>query len=250
MSSVKEHYENLLAKHYIWMMGTPFDEKVREQRDLIDRALKQVGSSESVGLALDLGSGPGFQSIALAQLGFSTVIAIDTSTELLNELRVRAGSLDIKILEMDLTALGRLAIDEKASVALCMGDTLTHLPSRRDVQQFFTDVRDKLSADGLFVITYRDLASELKGTDRFIPVRSDEEKGMICFLEFENSESVLVHDLVHTHSAHGGVLEKSYYRKLRLPEKWVSQELERAGFRVLSEGLTGRFTSFIARRER
>jgi SAM-dependent methyltransferase len=249
MSSVQEHYESLLAKHYIWMTGIPFDEKVREQRLLIEKIVKEFGTSGSIGLALDLGSGPGFQSLALAELGFSPVLAIDTSTELLKELTARVGSCDIKTIKTDLTNLGSISVDQKANLVLCMGDTLTHLPSKQQVQKFFTDVLDKLSKDGIFVVTYRDLTTELTGTDRFIPVRSDEEKVMICFLEFENSESVLVHDLVHLRGPDGGVLEKSFYRKLRLPQSWVSRELENAGFRVLSEGLTGRFTSLIARNE-
>ncbi|MCU1299598.1 MAG: hypothetical protein JWO91_3876 [Acidobacteriaceae bacterium] len=48
-------------------------------------------------LAVDLGSGPGFQTIALAHLGFSPVLAIGTSSELLDELRCHVGSLPIQI---------------------------------------------------------------------------------------------------------------------------------------------------------
>lgn len=248
MSSVKEHYQGLLAKHYIWMTGTSFEEKVREQRALIEQIVKEFSDSNPRGMALDLGSGPGYQAIALAELGFSPVIAIDTSAELLNELRVRAGSRSIETIDADLTSLSTLRMGEKAAVALCMGDTLTHLRSRMEVQRFFVDVFDKLSTNGLFAITYRDLANELSGTDRFIPVRSDEEKVMICFLDFDSSDSVLVHDLIHTRSAAGGTLEKSCYRKLRLPQSWVSRELESAGFQVVSEGLSGRLTLLIARK--
>ncbi len=249
MSSAREHYEHFLAKHYLWMTGIPFEEKVKEQQALIERTIKEFGASTPPGPALDLGSGPGFQSIALAQLGFTPVIAIDSSTELLKELTVRSGAHDIKTIEMDLISLARLPVEEPASLALCMGDTLTHLPSRRDVLQFFTDVFARLSTGGLFVITYRDLTSELTGTDRFIPVRSDGEKIMICFLEFDNAESALVHDLVHVQGADGWILEKSCYRKLRLPQRWVSQELQNAGFHVVSEGLDGRFTLLIARKQ-
>ena len=250
MSSVREHYEHLLAKHYLWMTGMPFEEKVREQQALLDQTMKKFGASISPGLALDLGSGPGFQSLALAQLGFSPVFAIDSGTELLKELTVRAGAHDIRTIEMDLTSLATLPVEEPATLALCMGDTLTHLPSRQIVQQLFIDVFARLSANGLFVITYRDLTIELTGTERFIPVRSDKEKVMICFLEFDNPESVLVHDIVHVQGADGAVLEKSCYRKLRLPQNWVSRELQNAGFHVVSEELNGRFDLLVARKQR
>ena len=87
----------------------------------------------------------------------------------------------------------------------------------------------------MFVITYRDLTTELHGTDRFIPVRSDDNKIMTCFLEFESAESVVVHDLVYTRQDKGWSLNKSSYRKLRLGIDWMRQELSKAGFTAVSQ---------------
>jgi hypothetical protein len=66
MSDVTRHYDTLLAQHYSWMTGVPFDIKVAEQRTL----LEVLGMAGRSGVALDLGCGPGYQSAALAQLGF------------------------------------------------------------------------------------------------------------------------------------------------------------------------------------
>ena len=96
MDSVSEHYERLLARHYTWMFGKSFDEKVAEQRAILADALKSVGINDCKGSAADLGSGPGYQSVALAQLGYSPVIAIDTSATLLEELRAHAGTMPIQ----------------------------------------------------------------------------------------------------------------------------------------------------------
>ena len=85
MSTVTDHYRKLLSEHYVWMFGVPFEEKVAEQKALLERVLGALHPPVPRGPALDLGSGPGFQSIALAELGFSPVIAIDTSAELLTE---------------------------------------------------------------------------------------------------------------------------------------------------------------------
>jgi len=92
----RTHYAQLLAQHYTWMFGVSFDEKVAEQKALMERALAE-GAGPAAGTAVDLGSGPGFQSIALAQLGLAPVIAIDTSAELLNELTIHANGLPIQI---------------------------------------------------------------------------------------------------------------------------------------------------------
>ena len=149
------------------------------------------------GIAVDLGSGPGFQSIALAELGYSPVTAVDSSRELLGELQARKQSYGIETWETDITRLDWATLPENASVLVCMGDTLTHLPSKDSVQKLFTDVFEKLAAGGVFVLTYRDLTGELAGTDRFLPVQADDTRIMTCFLEYKSSDAVTVHDLVY-----------------------------------------------------
>ena len=72
-----------------------------------------------------------------------------------------------------------------------MGDTLTHLPNKSDVSALFGGVFDRLRPGGKFVITCHDLTTELYGTNRFIPIRSDDNNIMTCFLEFENADSVV-----------------------------------------------------------
>jgi trans-aconitate methyltransferase len=200
MSTVDEHYKQLLAGHYTWMFGASFDERVEEQRSVLSRLLEPLKEME--GLAVDLGCGPGFQTIALAELGFSPVIAIDTSAELLEELQSHVHGLGVQIRKADLRDLPAQVPARQATVMVCMGDTLTHLPAQSDVSSLFLGVFDGLRAGGMFIITYRDLTTELHETDRFIPVRSDENKIMTCFLEFE-SQGNRCHSRSDAHSSWG-----------------------------------------------
>jgi SAM-dependent methyltransferase len=242
MSTANEHYERLLAKHYTWMFGASFEDKVEEQRLVLSRLLEPLQE----GLAVDLGCGPGFQTVALVQLGFSPVIAIDTSAELLEELRSHVKDLPVQIEEADLRNVPAMVAAGQASVIVCMGDTLTHLPSTAEVSGLFRAVFDGLRSGGMFIITYRDLTRELHGTERFIPVRSDDNKIMTCFLEFENAERVVVHDLVHVRQGANWFLHKSSYRKLRLGIDWVCEELRGAGFTVVSTDSSGRLIAIAA----
>lgn len=98
----------------------------------------------------------------------------------------------------------------------------------------------KLAAGGRFAITYRDLSVTLTGLDRVIPVRSDDQKVMTCFLEYDSDESVLVNDVVHVREKAGWRMEKGSYRKLRLSQAWVVTALAEAGFSICSQGLAGR----------
>jgi len=66
VASVADHYDALLAEHYTWMSGD-FAGAVAAQRSLLNSlAISPSGSRQAV----DLGSGPGYQSIALAELSF------------------------------------------------------------------------------------------------------------------------------------------------------------------------------------
>ena len=105
MATVEEHYRKLLAKHYTWMTGVSFAEKVAEQKAMLETILEPATPR---GSALDLGSGPGFQSVALAELGFAPVIAVDTSAGLLGELKLHQGIHSIETVQADLASLAEV----------------------------------------------------------------------------------------------------------------------------------------------
>jgi SAM-dependent methyltransferase len=235
MSNVAKHYEQLLAEHYVWMFGVPFEQKVAEQKSLLEPVVSSIPPALQRGVAIDLGSGPGFQTIALAELGYAPVIAVDMSNELLTELRAHSGSYAVETKQADLTEFTSIGLPQNAAVIVCMGDTLTHLPSKAAVQKLFGDVFAKLAPGGVFVLTYRDLTGELCGTDRFLSVQADETRIMTCFLEYKTEDSVVVHDLIHVRGEGGWKLNKSSYEKLRLSSGWVSDTLRDAGFEIERE---------------
>ena len=110
MSDAAKHYENLLARHYSWMVGAAFDAKVAEQQALLEEM-----SVKGEGLALDLGCGPGYQAVALARLGYSPVRAVDGSEALLNELAQNAKDLPVERVHGDIRNLRKFAAPESAT---------------------------------------------------------------------------------------------------------------------------------------
>lgn len=242
MSSAAEHYENLLAEHYSWMFGD-FDARVEANRGFF--SANGIVPQKS-GTAIDLGAGSGFQTIALARLGFK-VLAVDLSRKLLDELKSKSKTLPITVACGNLMDFAALCPDP-VEVCVCMGDTLPHLESLDKVATLFGQVYRALALGGTFVTTFRDLTAELKGLDRFIPVRSDANTVFTCFLEYGPGH-VDVHDLVYTRGGGAWTFRKSSYRKLRLPFEWTKKRLEEAGFVVTtSENSKGMITIIAEKR--
>lgn len=245
MDTTRTHYESLLAEHYTWMFGVPFAQKVAEQRQLLEQ-LDALPAGR--GLALDLGAGSGFQAVALAELGFQRVVAVDLSPSLLTELTHRKEQHPIEVIEAELVDYLASCPPDSADMIVCMGDTLTHLNSKADVTWMFTLAQSVLRSGGLLVLSYRDLSSELFGADRFIPVAGDEHKILTCFLEYM-AEDVVVHDLLHERKNGAWELRKSSYRKLRLTQEWIGTALGNVDLRVVRQGPAGRLTGFVARKD-
>lgn len=232
---VTDHYRRLLAHRYEWMLGgaelqLQQAERLIEQLDLRPRAGGRVA---------ELGGGPGFFAVALARGGF-TVDLVDTSEFLLERARAHAQQLPVHTHAEDLVGfLSRTA--DRFELCACLGDTITHLPSRDAVRRMLELVRGRLDPGGRLIVTYRDLGSPREGLDRFLLVRADDDRIFTCFLESGVDDRVLVHDLVHEREGDGWTLHKSAYPKLILPRAWLVERLDELGFaseiEVLPSGL-------------
>lgn len=225
MADVAGHYQNLLAGVYTWLYGGA-DARIADTRVFF--AANGI-APRGCGNAVDLGCGSGFQSIPLAEIGFS-VTALDFSETLLAELEARCAGLKITTACADLLDFAR-HVPERLELAVCMGDTLTHLPGFGEVERLLRDLHGRLEKGGKLVLTFRNLTQEVPRGDRFIPVRSDENRVFSCFLEYEG-DFAIVHDLLYTHGAAGWELKKSFYKKLRISPAWVMLVIEGAGYRT------------------
>jgi SAM-dependent methyltransferase len=228
MTSVAEHYRSHLAPVYSWMAGG-FDAAIGRGESEIGAIFPDLSN---VGHAVDLGAGFGMHSIPLARRGCS-VIALDSSRYLLEELKARAGILPITAVEDDLLAFQRY-LDRPADVIMCMGDTLTHLPDPAAALQLFALAAASLRPGGQFILTFRDYTHALVGSGRFIPVKSDADRILTCFLEYA-VDHVDVHDMLHERNVGIWQLKVGTYRKLRLDPQWVSASLHGRGFSVCTE---------------
>lgn len=239
MATVKQHYAEVLAEVYSWM-SSGFDRALGKNFEFFQQYnISQKGS----GIAIDLGAGCGFQSIPLARLGFA-VTAIDLDEKLLDELQKNSGELAIATIQDDLINFEQY-IDNEVELIICMTDTLLHLESKEKVSSLFQKVFTSLEDEGRFIITFRDLSQELLELDRFIPLKSDEQTILTCFLEYE-PDTVKVHDLVYQKVNDSWKLNKSFYRKLRLSPQWIDRQLKNEGFSEIESEANNGLVTIIA----
>ena len=244
MNTAKDHYDQQLASVYSWMAGAP-EAALQRNHDLFRQL--EIGSSPK-GIAVDLGAGSGFQSIPLAELGFS-VVAVDFCAELLSELNDRASNLTIHTVHDNILNFPQY-LEEQAQVVVCMGDTLTHLESLSSVQSLLLSVKGALATSGKLVLTFRDYVStEPHGAARFIPVRSDESTILTCFLEY-HEKVVEVYDLLYQKEGDRWVLNTSSYPKLRLDKSWVCDQLQKLELQVIQNELINGMICIVAQKSK
>jgi SAM-dependent methyltransferase len=230
MATVTSHYASHLAPVYLWMAGGIDHALATGTSDLVDLA-------SSGGVAVDLGAGFGMHAIPLARSGYR-VLAVDSSELLLGQLKSYAAGLPIDIVRGDLVEFRR-HLAQDADLILCMGDTLTHLEDQARVETLFGEVAGALAPGGKFVATFRDYSTPRRDESRFIPVRSDPERILTCFLE-EQDDHVIVYDVLHERTGDAWNMSVSSYRKLRLSGEGVTTTLEAVGLKCsVSSGPRG-----------
>lgn len=236
--TAKEHYDNHLANFYEWMAGD-FETKEKEQRDFFERnGIKPLQNK----MAIDLGSGHGLQSISLAKLGFQ-VTAIDFNQQLLESLRARGKELEIQTFQRDLLAVENFR--EPEELIICMGDTIAHLESADQIQLLLDRCFKCLLNNGKLIFSYRDYGTELVDTGRFIPVKSDDNRILTCFLEY-GEDKVKVTDLLHERINGEWIQKASSYLKVRITNHLIEKLVLKAGFKVVKNEVMSRMNYLIA----
>jgi SAM-dependent methyltransferase len=225
MVSVRDHYENHLAPLYAWICGGVKQNLEKNRTFFKAHNIQPLDT----GRAFDLGAGCGFQSIPLAEIGFS-IVAMDLSARLLEELKNNASHLFIETICDDILNFSTYSRGE-IELVVCMGDTLTHLETLTKVKALLQQVSAGLAPGGRLILSFRNLSQPLVGLDRFIPVRNNDTTIFTCFLEYGRN-SVEVHDIIYEKKRGRWVLHKSSYRKSRISPEWIQSRLQQIGFTI------------------
>lgn len=236
--NTREHYDQHLGDFYDWMVGD-FEAKQQEQYDFF---VAHHITPTSNGVAIDLGAGHGLQSIPLAKIGFH-VQAVDFNQQLLAQLKTKSVGYDIQIIQDDLMHFSQRM--PEAELMVCMGDTIAHLDTFEDLQNLITHCYHSLLPGGKLIASYRDYSGALTGTQRFIPVKSDENRILTCILDY-SEEKVTVTDQLYEKTERGWVQKISAYQKIRVTSEIVHRYLAQTGFKDVKSESNNRMIYTIA----
>jgi hypothetical protein len=114
------------------------------------------------------------------------------------------------------------------------------------VQSLLLSAGNALATNGRLILTFRDYVSvEPQGTQRFIPVQSDESTILTCFLEY-HKEVVEVFDLVYRKECDRWILSTSSYPKLRIDKNWVCDQLRKSSLEVVQNEMINGMICIVA----
>lgn len=186
-----------LAGEYDLMTG--FDSRfVREKpffRLLVERY--------RIHTAVDAGSGTGFHSLLLAQLGVR-VTAVDASGVMLQKLRDHAAELRLDVVteesflqEIDVHRLGPV------DAVFCMGNTLSHCRSAADLTVVLRRCYSLLRPGGVLFLQVLNYERILRSRERIQSVRESDGVIFIRFFDFLQRETVF--NILRLNRANGGI---------------------------------------------
>ncbi len=216
----KEHYEKHLAEFYSWMMGDLKTKSTEFESLLASHSIKPANNA----VAIDLGAGNVIQSFALKNLGYD-VTAIDFNEQLLNELRSNPQATDIKTELADITNVSEFE-HLQPELIVCCGDTLPHLDSKGQIEKLISDSSKILTIGGYLILTFRDYTNELTDQQRFIPVKSSNDRILTCILEYQ-VDKVSITDLLNEKIDGRWIQKVSTYEKVRIQPSEICQMLQR-----------------------
>lgn len=211
------------------------------------QSFEQLELSSATGArSLDLGCGSGFQSIALADLGYD-VVAVDTSQLLLDELASHTNGQNIETVLGDMRDADAYREWGPFSLVVCLGDSILSLERAAEVEKMLTDLMACLQQQATVVVGFRSLLQPLTGVDRAIPVRLDDDRLWTTFLEYEQ-EHVVVNDQLFVKDVDGWRMEKGSYKKLRLDPQCVVDQFHLLGFDEVTHSTDQGVSTIVAKR--
>lgn len=180
----------------------------------VDFIKKHVSGKE----LLEVACGSGEITIALSKQGYQ-IHASDLSADMIEEAKKKAGSENITWSVMDMS---KLNLTSHYDGILCLCDSFNYLLEPQEVQQFFLEVHDHLSENGLFFFDTHSLDRLQEFQEEF------NETGHIFDVDYQwsiTSEENYIYQDFAFYKEDGTVIEEHHMQRVYDPA-WLIEILE------------------------
>jgi glycine/sarcosine N-methyltransferase len=130
---------------------------------------KRIVTDYKLKSSLDVACSTGFHVILCRRLGLDAV-GLDASPRMIEKARANSVTCGVTVdyILGDVTNLSR-RFSEGFDIITCMGDTIPHFKSKKEVLRAFEEIHKCLSSGGLFVLHNRNYDHVMRTCDRFMP---------------------------------------------------------------------------------
>ncbi|GAB4330773.1 MAG: class I SAM-dependent methyltransferase [Candidatus Abyssubacteria bacterium] len=137
----------------------------------------KVFRERGVKSVLDSACGSGRHAVEFARRGYDVAVC-DISPRMLDlaHQNARTAGVKVEIFQSDLTEIDRVA-GRRFDAVLCLGNSLPHLLTQRDLERAMRSVKRALAPGGIFIAQVRNYERILKENLRFMPPTSRELDG-------------------------------------------------------------------------
>ncbi len=222
VEEISEFYDNLSVDYD---MMTNFDKRFVHERPFFTLLTQRYG----ITTALDAGSGTGFHSLLLGQLGVR-MTALDVSSKMLDRLKIHARDrhIHIDVVESGFQHLPR-ELKNNFDAVLCMGNSLSHLLSEKDLHRSLKNFSAVLHPDGALIIQILNYDRILANRERVQSVKESANTTFVRFYDFHNN--FIVFNILRLKKVDGRITETLHSVRLRpLVKNTLMRAVQESGF--------------------
>lgn len=172
-----ENFYDRLAKAFDVM--TDWIQRLANEMPFLLKVLEEHGAKK----VLDTACGTGWHTIALAQRGYYAV-GCDASPEMIARAHTNAvrEGLNVPFVVASFSELNKL--EEKFDALLCLGNSLPHLLTKKDLEEAFRQMRSCLNPGGILILQNLNYDLRLKKKPRFFAVNGNEHTLVWRFADY------------------------------------------------------------------
>jgi ubiquinone/menaquinone biosynthesis C-methylase UbiE len=198
---------------------------------------------------LDCACGTGQHAIEFARWGHD-VSACDISSQMLElaEQNVSTAGVQVNFFQSDLSHLKDEVSGKQFDAVVCLGNSLPHLLTQRELDRAIRSIKDVLAPGGIFITQNRNYPRILRDNLRFMPPTSAEWEGRECIffrmLDIHTPRRIDFHIIRFLREAQGWNYKIQTTRLRPIQKTHIESALKRAGFKKIRHYADYSFTPF------